>query len=48
MKTTSDTPEVQRLRWIIRQMLDCLPAKRDWLDPAVEREARDAAKGGGR
>lgn len=32
-----------RLRWLLRQIMDALPAKRDWLDPQLESEAIIAA-----
>jgi hypothetical protein len=28
-----------RLRWLLGQIMDALPANRDWLDPQLEREA---------
>lgn len=33
--------ENERLRWILNQIITHLPSNRDWLDPDVEREARD-------
>jgi hypothetical protein len=30
----------QRLEWLLRQILDSLPTRRDWLDPSIEGEAR--------
>jgi hypothetical protein len=42
-KAAADWNELQKLReqikmarWLARQTLDCLPVKRDWLDPDVE------------
>ena len=35
---------IGRQRWLIRQIIDSLPANLDWLDPAIEREAREAIK----
>ena len=32
-----------RLRWLLRQIMDALPANRDWLDPQLESEAIIAA-----
>lgn len=32
---------IARLRWLLRQILDELPQKRDWLNPDIEREARE-------
>lgn len=29
------------LLWLLSQFIDHLPSKRDWLDPAIERGARD-------
>lgn len=34
----------QRLAWLLGQVMDALPANRDWLDPAVEREAKVAVR----
>ena len=31
-----------RMRWLLRQIVHALPSRRDWLDPAIEREARIA------
>lgn len=32
--------EADKLKWLIRQVLNSLPTKRDWLDPDIEREMR--------
>ena len=36
--------ERDRAMWLLRQILTDLPTSRDWLDPAVEREARALIK----
>lgn len=36
-----DDPKVKALQSVLRQILMDLPAKRDWLDPHVERLARE-------
>ena len=33
-----------RMRWMLAQVLDQLPAKRDWLDPPLEAEMRAVVK----
>lgn len=35
-----------RLRWLLRQIMDALPANRDWLDPQLESEVVIAADQG--
>ena len=35
---------IGRMRWLLQQIIGSLPASLDWLDPAVEREAREAIK----
>lgn len=45
-KRTTDA-ELERLRTILRQIVNDLPTNRDWLDPDVERVARAALKQGG-
>jgi hypothetical protein len=35
--------ELRLTKWLLRQMLEALPTRRDWLDPVVEREARSLA-----
>lgn len=30
-----------RERWLLRQIIEALPFSRDWLDPAIEREAKE-------
>ena len=35
---------IWRMRWLLQQIIGSLPASRDWLDPAAEREAREAIK----
>lgn len=35
-----------RMRWLLRQIVHALPSRRDWLDPAIEREARIATTPG--
>lgn len=37
--------ENRRLRWLIKQLLGELPAKRDWLNPDIEREMRALSAG---
>lgn len=32
--------ESERMRWLLRQIVSDLPIRRDWLDPSIEREAR--------
>lgn len=32
--------ENERMKWLLRQVLDSLPKNRDWLDPAIEQEMR--------
>lgn len=34
----------QQLRFLVRQLLNELPAKRDWLDPALERALKDTVQ----
>lgn len=34
----------QRLTWLVRQLLQELPQKRDWFNPDVEREMRAAVQ----
>lgn len=34
----------QMTTWCLKQIIDSLPAKRDWLDPEVERAARKLLK----
>jgi hypothetical protein len=33
-----------RLVWTLSQLMGSLPQKRDWLDPAIEAEARELLK----
>ena len=37
------TQEIQYLQSLIRQVLNDLPGRRDWLDPQVEKAMRTAA-----
>lgn len=37
--------ELELLRWLLGQIVDALPADRDWLDPDLERMARAAMAG---
>ena len=37
--------ENEHLRSIIRRIMSDLPSKRDWLDPALEAEAKEALSG---
>ena len=34
--------EVEGLSWLVRQIVDSLPTRRDWLDPDIEKMARAA------
>lgn len=36
--------EVDRLYWILGQLMEAIPQKRDWLDPALEEEAHEALR----
>jgi hypothetical protein len=35
---------LERTSWLARQVIDSLPQKRDWLDPALEAELKDLAE----
>ena len=35
---------MNRLLWLLRQIITSLPQKRDWLDPDLEREAKEILK----
>jgi flagellar biosynthesis/type III secretory pathway protein FliH len=35
--------QIAELRWIIRQVYESLPTKRDWLDPVLEAQMREVA-----
>ncbi len=37
--------ENERLRFLLRSIVDDLPTKRDWLNPDIEREAKAILKG---
>jgi hypothetical protein len=39
--------KLERASWLARQVLDALPQKRDWLDPALEAELKDLGNAGG-
>ncbi len=35
--------KLARAAWLMRQLLGSLPARRDWLDPEIEKEAKALA-----
>lgn len=37
--------DAERLRWLLKRIIADLPKNRDWLDPDIEQEARELAKG---
>ena len=38
---TTSKHDMEALLWVLNQIIVSLPKQRDWLDPAVEREARE-------
>jgi hypothetical protein len=38
-------PDPMRAVELLRRIIEDLPAQRDWLDPVIEREAKDLLKG---
>jgi len=38
----TDSEMLERARWLLSQIIQSLPARRDWLDPDIEKEARAA------
>ena len=36
--------ELGRVKWLLGQIIQSLPMRRDWLDPDIEREARAILK----
>lgn len=44
---TRVSSELDRLRVVVRSLIDDLPAKRDWLNPDIERELRESVSASG-
>jgi hypothetical protein len=40
-----DKQRIEHLEYVLTQILKDLPAKRDWLDPLLERQAFELLKG---